>query len=88
MHAFILELHPVVFKHFRVSLAAYVIIFHLIWNIRFIFMLIRISFSISTLKIIFLILLPIFCKKMKHASFLVHFGKRIEDKWVARGRVG
>ena len=33
----------------------------------------------STLEMLFVILLPISSKKMKHPSFLIRFGKQIKD---------
>ena len=40
----------------------------------------------NTRKLLFVILLPISCKKMKHPLFLIHFGKRLEDKlWLGVG---
>ena len=57
----------VVFKHFRVSIATCVINFYLKHSFY-----IDISKNISK---------NISCKKMRHLSFLIHFGKRIEDKW-------
>ena len=43
----------------------------------------------NTVKMLFVIFLPISFKKMKHLSFLIHFDKRIENKrwlWVGLGR--
>ena len=40
----------------------------------------------NTWKLLFVILLPVPCKKMKHPLFLIHFGKRLEDKlWLGVG---
>ena len=80
MHAFIPASCPVIFKHFRVSLAACVINFHLEHSF-YIDINKNIISYFNFLKMLFVILLPTSCKKMKHPSFLMHFGKRVEDKW-------
>ena len=81
LHPYIyLGVTSVVFKHFRVSLAACVINFHLEHSFS-----IEINKNIisyfNTVKMLFVILLPIPCKKVKHPSFLTHFGRQIKDKW-------
>ena len=35
----------------------------------------------TTVKMLFVIFFPVCCKKMKHPSFIIHFSKRLEDKW-------
>ena len=77
MHSFIFELDPVVFKHLRVSQAARVINFHL-KHLFYIDINKNMISCFNTLKMLFLILL---LKKVTHPSFLIHCGKRIEDKW-------
>ena len=42
----------------------------------------------NTLKMLFVILLSISCKEMKQPSFLIHFSKRIDDKWWLGVRLG
>ena len=78
MHTFIQKSRPVVFMHFRVSVAACVTNFYLE----------HLFYIDNSKNIIFDILLPISCKKMKHPSFLIHFGKRIDDKWWVGVRLG
>ena len=40
----------------------------------------------NTRKLLFVILVPISCKKMKHPLFLIHFRKRLEEKlWLGLG---
>ena len=80
MRTCIQESCPVVFKHLRVSLAACVINFHLEHSLYIDINKNIISYFI-TVKMLFVILLPIFCKKMKHPPFRIHFDKWIEDKW-------
>ena len=36
---------------------------------------------LNTVKMLFVIRLLISSKKLKHLSFLIHFGKLTEDKW-------
>ena len=79
-HTFIQKSRPVVFMHFRVSRAACVTNFYL-EHLFYIDNSKNIIFYFNTLKMLFDILLPISCKKMKHPSFLIHFAKRIDDKW-------
>ena len=84
MHTFIYDDSncPVVFKHFRFSLAACVFNFHLKHSFYIDINKNMISYF-NTVKMLFVILLLISCKKkkMKHSSFLIHFGKPIEDTW-------
>ena len=35
----------------------------------------------TTVKMLFVILFPVSCEKMKHPSFIIHLSKRLEDKW-------
>ena len=86
LHAYIyskvilFKLYPVVFKHFWLSLAACVINFHL--EHSFYIDTNKNIIPISTLwKWFFLFFTQCLVKKMKHPSFLIHFGRRIHDKW-------
>ena len=75
----------VVFKHFRVLLTACVINIYL-GNSFYIDINKNIISYFNTLILLSVILLPIFCKKMKHPLFLIYFGKRLEDKlWLGVG---
>ena len=80
MYTFIYESGLVVFKYFLVSLAACVINFHLEHSF-YIDIKQNIISYFNTVEMLFVILLPISCRKMKHPSFRIHFGKWIEDKW-------
>ena len=78
----------VIFKHFRVSLVAYAINPHLEHSFHIDINKNIISYF-NTMKMLFIIFLPNSCKKMKHLSFLMHFGKQIDDKrWLWVGLVG
>ena len=73
MHKFIEESCPAVFKHFRVSLAACVINFHL-----------GHSFYIDINNMKILLFFSQYLEKKErneHLPFIIHFGKRIEDEW-------
>ena len=78
MDTFIQESCPFVYKLLRVSLVAYVFSFHLEHSFYIDINKIIISYF-NTVKMLFVILFPISCKKLKHPLFLIHFGKRIED---------
>ena len=85
IHTLIQESCSVVFKHFRVLLAACVINIYLENSFC-----IDINKSIiayfNTWKLLFVILLEISCKKTKHPLFHIHFGKRLEGKlWLGAG---
>ena len=80
MHTFIQELCPLVFKYLRVSLTTCTINFYLKHSL-YIDINKNIISYFNTVEILFAILLPISCKKMKHPSFRIHFGKPIEGKW-------
>ena len=72
-------------QHFRVLLAVGVINIYL-ENLFYIDINKNIISYFNTRKLLFVILLPISCKKMKHPLFLIHFGKRLEDKlWLGVG---
>ena len=69
-------------QHFRVLLAVGVINIYL-ENLFYIDINKNIISYFNTRKLLFVILLPISCKKMKHPLFLKRFWKRLEDKlWV------
>ena len=75
----------VVFKHFWVSLAEYVISIYL-KKLFYIDINKNIISYFNTWKLPFVILLPSFCKKTKHPLFLIHFEKQLEDKlWLVVG---
>ena len=83
MHTLIQESCSVVFKHFSVLLAACVISVCL-ENLFYIDINKNVISYFNTRKLLFVILLPISCKKMKHPIF--HFWKRLEDKlWLGVG---
>ena len=85
MYTFIQKSFPVVFKHFRVLLAACVINFHLEHSF-YIDINKNIISYFNTLKMLSVFLLPVSCKKMNHRSFLMHFGQPTEDKcWLGVG---
>ena len=73
------------FKYFRVLLAACVINIYL-ENLFYIDINKNIIPYFNTQKLLFLILLPISCKKMKQPLFLIYFGTRLDDKlWLGVG---
>ena len=84
MHIFIQESRPAVFEHFSVSLAACVINFHLEHSFYIDINKNFISYF-KTLKMLFLILLPISYRKVKYPSFLIHFGNAQRIWWLGRG---
>ena len=77
----------VVFKHFRISLSNLCNNFHLEHSF-YIDVDKHIISYFNTLKILFVVLLPISCKKMKLPSFCIRLGKRRGDKWWLRGKAG
>ena len=80
MHRFIDESCPVVFKHS--TLTTCLINFHLEY-LFYIDMNMNIISYFNTLKMFLLFFSLSLVKKMKHPSFLIHFGKRIQDKcWL------
>ena len=87
MYTFIYESCPVVFKHFRVSLAVCVINIYLEHSF-YIDINKNIISCFNTVKMFFVILLPISCKKMKRPYFSYKFLKRIENKqWLGVGLI-
>ena len=82
IHALILESCSAVFNNFRVLLVACVIYISL-ENSFYIDVNKNVVSHFNNHRLLFLILLSMSCKKMKHNVFLIHFGKRLEGKlWL------